>query len=175
MTFIPSEALKAFLNDISVCSYRLVDGTYIIAENIDTDEENNILNIAAPLQLTFDDLEQKSYLRPWIDTEEDELVQLAGDKIIGFTETPFALKLHYHRYFLIDKLKDIMTDNEINNLLFENTDPPVDNQDLIDDDEGEEWKIDNGISDSSGLQEDKGYQSTSDYHSEWRKKHKGKE
>ena len=45
----------------------------------------------------------------------------------------------------------------------------------MDDDEGEEWKIDNGISDSSGLQEDKGYQSTSDYHSEWRKKHKGKE
>ena len=70
------------------------------------------------MQLTFDDLEQKSYLRPWLDTEEDELVQLAGDKIVGFTETPFALKLHYHLYFLIYKLKDIITDNEINNLLF---------------------------------------------------------
>lgn len=175
MTFIPSEALKAYLNDISVCSYRLVDGTYLIAENVDTDDENNILHLAAPLQLTFDEIEQKSYLRPWLDSEEDELVQLAGDKIVGFTETPFFLKLHYHRFFIIEKLRNVLTEGELNDLMNDMFNPPVDNQDLTDDDEGEEWKIDNGINGNSELQKDKGYQSTSDYHSEWRKKHKGKE
>ena len=173
MTFIPSEELKAFLNDISICSYRLVDGTYLIAENIDTDEENNILHLAAPLQLTFDDIEQRSYLRPWLDAEDDELVQLAGDKIVAFAETPFALKLHYHRFFIVEKLRNVLTESELNNFMNEMFNPPVDNQDFIDDNEGEEWKIDKGIDDTPGLKKDKGYQSTSDFHAEWRKRHKG--
>lgn len=168
MSFIPSEALKAFLNDITICSYRLVDGTYLIAENIDTDVENNILHIAAPLQLAFDEIEHKSYLRPWLDTEDDELVQLAGDKIVGFTETPFALKLHYHRFFILEKLQNVLSEGELNNFMDEMFNPPVDNQDFTDDDE--EWKIDKGVDDTPGLKKDKGYQSTSDVHTEWRKK-----
>jgi hypothetical protein len=172
MTHIPSEALKALLADIDICSFRLVDGTYLIAENIDTDSDNNILHIAAPLQLKFSDVDERTYMLPWLDTEEDELVQLSGDKIIGFTETPFELKLHYHKYFIYQKLRNILSEGEIDKLLFGNNKPQVDNQDLMDDYEGEEWKVDKGIDDSTELKSDKGYQTTSDIHMEWRNKFK---
>lgn len=174
MTYKPSEALTEFLNEMQLYSYRLTDGSYIVAEYVDADDDNGILNIASPLELSFDDITEKTYFRPWLDVIDEELVQLSGDKIIGFTETPLQLKLHYHKYFLVQKLQDVLTDDEIDKLLFGNTYPPVDNQDLTDNDyeEGEEWKIDNGISNSDDLQNDNGYQSTTDYHIQWRKKHK---
>jgi hypothetical protein len=42
----------------------------------------------------------------------------------------------------------------------------------MDDYEGEEWKVDKGIDDSTELKSDKGYQTTSDIHMEWRNKFK---
>jgi hypothetical protein len=57
-------------------------------------------------------------------------------------------------------------------MLFGNNKPQVDNQDLMDDYEGEEWKVDKGIDDSTELKSDKGYQTTSDIHMEWRNKFK---
>ena len=167
--YIPSEALKELINDVEVCSYRLVDGTYLIAEVVDHDLENNVLHVADPLQLSHNNLHSKTYLRPWLDTRPDETVQLSGDKVIGFTETPFDLKLHYHQYFLIEKLQNILTEEEIFKLLFQNDNPQVDNLDFMEDDSSEEWKVDNGIDNSSGLKED----SVMDYHMKWRKKHQG--
>ena len=53
--------------------------------------------------------------------------------------------------------------------------PPVDNQDLTDeyDDEGESWKVDEGITESNGLKKDEGFGDSMDFHLEWRKKFKG--
>jgi len=98
MSYNPSDSLKEFLNSTRIVSYRLVDGSYIIAEEVDSEEENNVMYIASPLQLILTEKTQKSFLRPWINCDEDELVTIAGDKIIGLSETPFSLKLHYHRY-----------------------------------------------------------------------------
>jgi hypothetical protein len=98
-------------------------------------------------------------LQPWLDTEDDDLVQICGDKIVGTTDTPFHLKMHYHRYFIVEKLQNVLTPREMSSILKQMFNPPVDNQDLMEDiEEGEEWKVD---------------KSTMDYHMEWRKKHKG--
>ena len=57
----------------------------------------------------------------------------------------------------------------MNNILQELFNPPVDKQDLTEKyDEGESWKVDNGI--ASGPSKSSG-QSAIDYHMNWRKKH----
>jgi hypothetical protein len=154
----PSEDLKQYLHECSIQSYRLVDGTYLIAEEVDRDEHNNILYVAGALEFIIE-RSGKSYLQPWLDTEDDDLVQICGDKIVGTTDTPFHLKMHYHRYFIVEKLQNVLTPREMSSILKQMFNPPVDNQDLMEDiEEGEEWKVD---------------KSTMDYHMEWRKKHKG--
>ena len=55
MSYKPSEDLKKYLSEVDIISYRLVDGTYLIAEECDRDVENNILYLAGALQLEFDD------------------------------------------------------------------------------------------------------------------------
>lgn len=168
MSFIPSEALKELIDDIYLMSCRLVDGTYLIAEWIETEEENNIMHVASPVQVNFDEKTQKSFLRSWLDCEEDELVTIAGDKIIGFSETPFHLKLHYHRYLIFQKLQNVLTDSELEDVLKEILKPQVDNLDSSEDDEGEEWKAEEK---SNSLEEFFDFkQPLSDVHTEWRKK-----
>ena len=167
MSYNPSDSLKEFLNGTRIVSYRLVDGSYIIAEEVDSEEENNVMYIASPLQLILTEKTQKSFLRPWIDCDEDELVTIAGDKIIGLSETPFALKLHYHRYLLFQRIQKVLSDDELEDALKEMFNPQVDNQDFMDD-EGEDWKTE--PTNTAG-EEDFGLnQPLSDYHTEWRKK-----
>jgi len=172
--FKPSEELKQYLSECEIQSFRLVDGSYIIAEEVDHDTVHNILYIAGALEFETS-LLGKTYLKPWLDTQDDDLIQLAGDKIVGRSDTPLNLKLHYHRYFLMDKVKDVLTPDEMNSIMNDMFKPPVDKQDLTeeDDDEGEDWKVDNGITESKGLQKDNGFKTTSDIHLEWRKKFKG--
>ena len=111
MTYRPSEDLKKYLSECEIKSFRLVDGAYLIAEEIERNEDYNVLYLAAPLELCFE--RGHTYLKPWLDSEEDELVQVSGDKIIGTTETPFHLKMHYHRYFIVEKLHNVLTPNEL--------------------------------------------------------------
>ena len=170
--YIPSDDLKQHMRDAAIISYRLVDGSYLLAEEIDADEENNIIYIADALELNV--VGSRAYFGLWLDTEEDEMIQLVGDKIIGRAETPLHLKMDYHRYFILQKLKNILTKDEISKVVEEMFNPPVDNHDLTDDyEEGEDWKIDNGISSEESLKPDYGFESTSDYHLNWRKKFKG--
>ena len=166
--YSPSDDFKNYINECDIMSYRLVDGTYLIAEEFERDEETNVIYMTGALQLSFDDNTQKSFLRVWLDTDDDELIQLAGDKVIGLTPTTFPLRMHYHRYFLMDKLNQVLTPKEMKDVIDEMFNPPVDNQDFTDDnEEGESWKVDNGISNSEDLK------SVYDVHLEWRKKHKG--
>lgn len=158
MSYNPSEDLRMYLDDIPLMSYRLVDGSYIIAEQVEVNEDLNVMYVGSPLQLTLDKKTQKSFLHSWLDSSGDELVTISGDKIIGCTETPFDLKLHYHRYLLLEKLKNNLTSNELEGVLNEMFNPPVDNQDFTED-EGEDWKEDFDFE-----------QPLSDYHTEWRKK-----
>jgi hypothetical protein len=168
MSYKPSEDLKKYLSEVDIISYRLVDGTYLIAEECDRDVENNILYLAGALQLEFDDNTQKSYLREWLDSDDDELIQVCGDKVIGLTPTNFALKLHYHRYFIMQKLNDVLSPSDMKDVIDQMFNPPVDNHDFTDEEEEEEsWKVDNGMNHSED------FSPVTDIHMEWRKKHKG--
>lgn len=146
MTYKPSDELTDHINSMDIQSYRLVDGSYLVAEEIDCDEVNNVLFIAGALALERDGDDGKAYLRPWLDNDGDDLVQLLGDKIIGRTDTPFALKLNYYRYFIHTQLKEALSNSALEDLFNDQ----VDNQDLTDDSEFN--------------------QPLSDIHTQWRKK-----
>ena len=91
-----SENLGDYLTDIPITSYRLVDGTYLLAEEVDYDEESNIIYLDGPLML--DHTVDGTYsLKPWIDNEPEDYVQLLGDKIICRVNTPMSLKISYNR------------------------------------------------------------------------------
>ena len=166
--FNPSEELKNYLHGCPIQSYRLVDGTYVIAEEVDRDENYNVLYLSGVLEFKIE-RSGRAYLVPWLDSEEDDYVQVSGDKVVGTTDTPFHLKMHYHRYFIVEKLQGLLTPKEMESVINQMFKPPVDDQDFTDEiTEGEEWKVDNGISNSKDLK------STMDYHTEWRRKYSGK-
>ena len=173
----PSDDLKQYLRESNIISYRLVDGSYILAEEVDYDTEANIAYIGGAVLLETSQT-GRTYMQPWLFTDSDEVIELFGDKIVGRSETPFDLKIHYHRYYLIGKLKHSLSKGELDQVLKEMFNPPVDNQDLTDEYEYEEeeeegWKTDNGIPTEKSLKPDYGFESTSDYHMNWRRKFKG--
>jgi hypothetical protein len=159
--FKPSEDLTQYLNEWGIMSYRLVDGSYVIAEEVDHDEENNILYIAGALELNTDINTGKGYFKPWLDSEDDELIQLVGDKILARSETPLKYKSHYHKYYLLQQVKINLSEEEIDDVLNQISNPLVDNLDYSEGDDGydEDWGM--GFN-----------QPLSDIHKEWRSKFK---
>ena len=160
MTHKPSEELKKLLNETDIISYRTTDGSYIIAEEVDYEESLNITYVASPLEFVMEE-SGRGYLKPWLISDEEEVVEIFGDKIVSRAVTAFELKMHYHRYFIMEKLRNVLTKQELNTVLREMFNPQVDNQDFVDEDEPG-WKVDNGIS-----------QTPIDFHMQWRKKHQG--
>lgn len=148
MTYNPSEDLKNHVNETDVMSYRTTDGSYILAEEIDYEESLNITYVAGALELVIDTMSGKSFLKPWLMSSDEEVVEIFGDKIVGRAQASFELKMHYHRYFITEKLMGILTQKEMDMLLNDMFKPPVDKQDSSND-----------------------YTSAMDYHMQWRKKH----
>ena len=157
MTYNPSEDLKKLLNETDIMSYRTTDGSYVIAEEVDYEESLNITYVASPLEFIMEE-SGKAYLKPWLISDEHEVVEIFGDKVVSRTVTAFELKMHYHRYFIMEKLRNVLTKQEMNSILQEMFNPEVDKQDFT-----EEWVVDKGINNQSAM----------DYHMQWRKKHQG--
>ena len=160
MTYRPSEELKKLLNETDIMSYRTTDGSYIIAEEIDYEESLNITYVSSPLEFVMEE-SGRGYLKPWLISDNEQVTEIFGDKIVARTETAFELKMHYHRYFIMEKLRNVLTQQELNSVLQEMFNPQVDKQDLTE--EEPSWITDNGISQGSPI----------DFHMQWRKKHQG--
>lgn len=161
MTYRPSEELKKLLNETDIMSYRTTDGSYIIAEEVDYEESLNITYVASPLEFVMQE-SGRGYLKPWLISDEEEVVEIFGDKIVGRSVTAFELKMHYHRYFIMEKLQNVLTQQELNKVLQEMFNPQVDKQDFTDEEEPS-WIIDKGIDNTTPV----------DYHMQWRKKRQG--
>jgi len=158
MTYNPSEDLKKHVQETDIMSYRTTDGSYVVAEEVDYEESLNITYVAGALELDINSKTGKSILKPWLMSNDDEVVEIFGDKIVGRAEASFELKMHYHRYFITEKLMGILTQKEMDMIINDMFKPQVDKQDTTHD-----WIPDNGINQQSAM----------DYHMQWRKKHQG--
>ena len=115
-----SDPLDIFDNieETEVHTYHLTDGSYIIAEEVDYEEEHDITYIVLPAKL-----ERTHYgFKFGIYTigDMDDITELNTKAIVTRTEAPFALKCDYLRYIIANKLKNDRIEEEIERLEEEN-------------------------------------------------------
>jgi hypothetical protein len=123
------------ISKAEVFTYHIVDGSYIVAEEFDYDEKNNVIFTTAPAKIIT---RKNGYaLMDWSIIDSDEITQLMGDKVITRSEAPFELKKHYNRYLLATKLRHHLDDDELQQVLDESF-KSLDELDSNDSDEDEE-------------------------------------
>ncbi len=104
--------LYDYMDGLDLMTYRLVDGSYIMAEEVDVDEENNVFFIGDPLELIRNSFGFR--ITPWgFPTDTPELIQLCGDQIITRSEACPELRKYYGQF--VSKRADInnMTEEEL--------------------------------------------------------------
>lgn len=134
-----TEELFHNISRSDIFTYHLVDGSYIVAEEFDYDEKNNILFTTSPARLIQ---RQEGYaLTDWSIVDDDEITQLMGDKIITRSEAPFNLKATYSKYMLASKLRHHLDEDELEKVL-NNSYDDVDSYDSIEDTEEHHRRFD---------------------------------
>ena len=105
------------ISKAEVFTYHLVDGSYIVAEEFDYDEKNNVIFTTSPAKIIT---HKNGYaLMDWSIIDSDEITQLMGDKVITRSEAPFELKKHYNKYLLAIKLRHHLDHDELQEVLNE--------------------------------------------------------
>tara|TARA_R110002153_G_scaffold89582_1_gene219180 strand:+ start:6604 stop:7086 length:483 start_codon:yes stop_codon:yes gene_type:complete len=129
------------ISKAEVFTYHLVDGSYIVAEEYDYDEKNNVIFTTTPAKLFA---RKDGYaLADWTIIDSDEVTELMADKIITRSEAPFQLKTHYNKFLLATKLRDHLESDELEKVLDESFNPfdVFDSNDS--DEEKEEFNVEN--------------------------------
>ena len=119
------DALMDGAEDINIHSYRLSDGSYIMAEEMDYDAHFDVLFLDLPVSI-----KQKRNgsiaLEKWMfqsEFEEENFtsqpIELQCNKIIAKTEAPVSLKRDYLKYNFLDKLHGSFDEDEFKSILDE--------------------------------------------------------
>ena len=118
------DALMDGAEDINIHSYRLSDGSYIMAEEMDYDPNFDILFLDLPVSIKQNRKGSIS-LEKWMfqsEFEEDiptQPIELQCNKIIAKTEAPVSLKRDYIKYNFLDKLHGTFDEDEFQSILDE--------------------------------------------------------
>lgn len=113
----------------NVFTYRLSDGAYLIAEELDVDEDSGAIYVANPLEL----IREKTtvHLRPWVIVDEDDTVELNSSNIISRSNSGETVISYYLKYNAYEKLLNNI--NEIDkDILHQDDNDELDNLDSID-------------------------------------------
>lgn len=109
------------ISKAEVFTYHLVDGSYIVAEEFDYDEKNNVIFTTAPAKLMQ---HRDGYvLADWTIVDSDEITELMADKIITRSEAPFDLKTQYNKFLIATKLRGHLNSEELEKVLNEAFNP----------------------------------------------------
>jgi hypothetical protein len=110
----------------NLMTYRLTDGSYIVAEELDIDEETGAIYIASPLELVRN---KDVRLIPWILVEADEPIELNAHNIISRSNTSTVITKYYLKYMAYEKII-----NALNNMnMDQDNNDALDNLDSTDD------------------------------------------
>tara|TARA_R110001606_G_scaffold49611_1_gene125112 strand:- start:7509 stop:7964 length:456 start_codon:yes stop_codon:yes gene_type:complete len=124
-------ALNDYLKDFDLMSYRLLDGSHIIANEDHYDNDAKSFYVTRPVEIKVDN-EGRCFLLPWLMTEGEDLVPIANQNIISFAQPSKNIQIQYHRYILKTELYGVLTEKEINVALNQLFNHELDNQDTID-------------------------------------------
>jgi len=118
------DALMDGADDINILSYRLSDGSYIMAEEMDYDAHFDVLFLDLPV-LIKQGRRGNISLEKWMfqpEFEEDipaQPIELQCNKIVAKTEAPVSLKRDYLKYNFLDKLHGTFDEDEFQTILDE--------------------------------------------------------
>ena len=125
--------------EATVFTYHLVDGNYIMAEEVDYDFEDNVIFVINPVKIA--EVRGKYQLMNWGITEPSQPVQLKDDMIIASSAAPTALKHNYFQFNMLNIMSNTLPKNEFDeiiNLLFSG----IDSKDTSEEDEETEFDFD---------------------------------
>lgn len=128
-------ALNDYLKDYDLMSYRLLDGSHIVANEDHYDSDAESFYVTRPVEIKVDS-DGRCFLLPWLITEGDDLISIANRNIMSFAQPSLNLQIQYHRYILKTELNSILTEKEINVVLNQLFNHELDNQDTIDNMDG---------------------------------------
>jgi len=112
------------LHGENVFTYRLTDGSYIIADELELDEESGAIFVADPLELIRDPAGYK--LRPWILVDEENIVELNSSNIVARSSTAEMFVTSYLKFVSSERLLRKMSN------IFKEDDLDQDNYDQVD-------------------------------------------
>lgn len=129
------DALMEGADDIKIYSYRLNDGSYIMAEELDYDPYFDILFLDLPVSIRHKRNGMLA-LEKWMfqsEFEEENLppqpIELHCNKIIAKTEAPITLKRDYLKFNFLDKLHGSLDRDEFESMVNEIQSYNLDNLD----------------------------------------------
>ena len=106
------------VEDLNIVSYRLTDGSYIIGEEIGSDEAFDIILMDLPVLVCYD-RSGRINLKSWMFQGMDENygkpipVELYTHSIISRSEPPLVLKQEFIKYNFLSEFQKYMTDSEL--------------------------------------------------------------
>jgi len=119
------DALMEGADDIKIYSYRLNDGSYIMAEELEYDPYFNVLFLDLPVLINVK-RNGSIALFKWMfqsEYEEENLppqpIELQCNKIIAKTEAPITLKRDYLKFNFLDKLHGSLDSDEFESMIDE--------------------------------------------------------
>lgn len=97
--------------ETEIFTYRLTDGSYIVAEELESD--NNVTYVALPAQIVYTD---DYHLTNWNITSAYDLTELNCSNIVSRADAPFELKAHYMKYLMICRSNQDEVDERMKSL-----------------------------------------------------------
>lgn len=97
-------------------TYKLSDGSYLVAEELEINSDTGSIFVANPLEMVRE--RGGVRLRPWILVDTDEIVELNSQNIISRSIAPSIISKYYFKFIaydrLINNMEEIMNDKDIN-------------------------------------------------------------
>lgn len=150
MEELPEQISPEMLDEIleaNIYTYRLTDGSYIVAEEVDFELEEfedgdeyttDMIFVTMPGQIVFTDYGYQ--IVHWNLTSIHDLTELNVNNIVSRSEAPIDLKSHYFKFVLMNKVKENLEEQLIEQLF---TNDAFDKQDLNEHNRRWEWKPEN--------------------------------
>ena len=101
--------------EASVFTYHLVDGSYIMAEEVDYDFESNIIFVINPVKIQ--QVEGKYQFSNWSITDPSQPVHLKDDMIIASSIAPTVLKRNYFQFNMLHLMSNTLPKGEFDEIV----------------------------------------------------------
>lgn len=114
-----SPELEEYTSKLQIFAYRMNDSSLVLAEEVHRDDNDRYIVISRPLQVlrSYDDNHTvKTTFIPWMIGDTSQL-RVYMDTIQVETEATVIEKLAYCQYFLLNNLKAILAEEDLNFLL----------------------------------------------------------